>query len=247
MIVFVHGVPETAVLWDKLRARLGGDSVALALPGFGTPRPDGFGATKEDYAGWLVDQLAQFPAPVDLVGHDWGAGLTYRVATAHGDLVRSWVADVANVAHPAYVWHDFAQMLQAPGGGQDYVSGRTSAPPSDMAAVFQSMGVGHDDALAMAEANDGTMNACIVDLYRSAVPNPYADWGDAFGPTVAPGLVLCPDQDPFGDEALSREVADILGAAHRVLPGLGHWWALQDPDTAAAVLTEFHGGLGATT
>jgi pimeloyl-ACP methyl ester carboxylesterase len=240
MIVFVHGVPETAALWDKVRAELGGESVALALPGFGNPRPEVFAATKDDYVDWLVGQLEQFPEPVDLVGHDWGAGLTYRVATAHGSLLRSWVADVANVAHPDYVWHDFAQMLQAPGGADDYVSGRTSGAPADMAAVFEAMGVGHDDAVAMAEANDQTMNACIADLYRSAVPNAYADWGSAFGPTAAPGLVLCPDQDPFGDERLSLEVAEMLGARHQVLAGLGHWWALQDPKTAAAALAEFH-------
>jgi hypothetical protein len=36
MRVFVHGVPETAVVWDGLRDDLGGYSVALTLPGFGT-------------------------------------------------------------------------------------------------------------------------------------------------------------------------------------------------------------------
>jgi pimeloyl-ACP methyl ester carboxylesterase len=47
MIVFVHGVPETAALWDKVRAAIGRDSVALSMPGFGTPRPVGFGATTD--------------------------------------------------------------------------------------------------------------------------------------------------------------------------------------------------------
>lgn len=38
-IVFVHGVPETPSLWNPLRALLPEDSVALRLPGFGSPRP----------------------------------------------------------------------------------------------------------------------------------------------------------------------------------------------------------------
>jgi pimeloyl-ACP methyl ester carboxylesterase len=243
VIVFVHGVPETAALWDKVRARLAGDTVALALPGFGGPRPAGFGASKDDYAAWLVEQLGKFPEPVDLVGHDWGAGLTYRVATAHGDLVRSWVGDVANVAHPDYVWHDFAQSIQAPGGDKEYVSPPEPVGVGDYAGVFEALGVGHDDALAMAAASDDTMRSCIVDVYRSAVPNAYADWGSAFGPTVAPGLVLCPDEDPFGEVVKSREVAQLLGAQHRMLEGLGHWWPVQDPAVAAAVLTEFHSTL----
>lgn len=49
VIVFVHGVPETAAIWTGVRAALDEESVALSLPGFGCPRPDGFAATKDDY------------------------------------------------------------------------------------------------------------------------------------------------------------------------------------------------------
>ena len=94
MIVFVHGVPETAAIWDGVRERIGRDSVALSLPGFGNPRPVGFGATKDDYVNGLLGELDGIDGPIDLVGHDWGAGLTLRVATAHGDRLRSWAADV---------------------------------------------------------------------------------------------------------------------------------------------------------
>ena len=31
--VFVHGVPETSIVWDALREKLAGESLALALPG----------------------------------------------------------------------------------------------------------------------------------------------------------------------------------------------------------------------
>lgn len=74
--VFVHGVPETALLWDGVRARLDVDSVAVALPGFGNPRPPGFAATKDAYAHWLADEIRRIGPPVDLVGHDWAALLT---------------------------------------------------------------------------------------------------------------------------------------------------------------------------
>jgi pimeloyl-ACP methyl ester carboxylesterase len=46
-VIFVHGVPETSALWEGVRAHLDGDSIAVDLPGFGTPRPAGFGATKD--------------------------------------------------------------------------------------------------------------------------------------------------------------------------------------------------------
>jgi len=244
MIVFVHGVPETAALWNKVRARLDADSVALSLPGFACPRPGGFGATKDDYVDWLLGELDQLDAPIDLVGHDWGAGLTYRVATAYGDRLHSWAADVANILHPDYVWHDFARIWQTPGEGEEFFRNQSSTPVEARAQVFEAFGVGHDDALELASASDDTMASCILDLYRSATPNPYSHWKGSWGPTPAPGLVLFPTQDPFGDETRSREVADMLGARHQPLEGAGHWWALQTPDVAASVLGDFLSSLG---
>ena len=79
--VLVHGVPETPGVWDPMRKQLHRDDViALQLPGFGCPRPAGFGATKEEYVAWLVGELEQIAAqgPIDLVGHDWGGGFTVR-------------------------------------------------------------------------------------------------------------------------------------------------------------------------
>jgi len=243
MIVFLHGVPETAQLWDQVRSHIEVESVALSLPGFGCPRPSGFGATKDEYVGWLLGELDAFPGPVDLVGHDWGAGLTYRVATAHGDRLHSWVADVANVMHPDYVWHEFAQIWQTPGEGEKFFEDQMAAPVENRAAIFEAFGVPHDEAVTLAEAADETMASCILDLYRSAMPNPYATWKDSWGPTSAPGLVILPTADPFGDEAKSRDVADMLGARHTSLDALGHWWALQAPDVAADVLVRFLGSV----
>jgi len=45
--VFVHGVPDTYHLWDPLRSDLRrSEVVAVSLPGFDTPVPDGFSASK---------------------------------------------------------------------------------------------------------------------------------------------------------------------------------------------------------
>jgi pimeloyl-ACP methyl ester carboxylesterase len=239
MIVFVHGVPETSAIWSKLRSHLNGESVALSMPGFGCPRPAGFGATKDEYVTWLVDALTAISEPVDLVGHDWGAGLTYRVATAHGELLHSWCADVAGIMHPTYAWHDFARIWQTPGEGETFFSDLQTSPLADRGAVYEMFGVQHDDALEMAAAVDETMAACILDLYRSATPNPFAHWGGGFKPTSAPGMVLHPSEDPFDDEATSLEVASILGAGHERLEGLGHFWPLQGPQESATVINRF--------
>lgn len=243
MIVFVHGVPETAELWDRLRSEVDAESVALSLPGFGCERPTGFAATKDAYADWLGGELKRFDEPVDLVGHDWGAGLTLRIATKDGGNLRSWVADVANIAHPDYVWHQFAQTWQTPGEGEASFQDQLGIPSETRAALFESFGMPRADALTMTSAFDRTMADCILSLYRSAVPNPYHHWGGEFGPTRATGLVLVATADPFGDEQMATDVAEMLGARVARLEGLGHWWPVQDPRAAADVLKRFWASL----
>lgn len=239
MIVFLHGVPETAALWDKVRAGFDEETVALSLPGFGCPRPDGFSATKDAYAKWLIDELEGFKEPVDLVAHDWGALLTFRVASTRGDLLHSWVADVGNAAHPDVRWHRFARMWQTPGEGEAYFKTIHETPLESMADAYEGFHLDHDDALTLASWSDETMGSCILDLYRSAVPNIYATWGSEFGPTSTPGLVLFAELDSFNDEAMSTEVAKTFGAQQATLDGVGHWWALENPTGAANVIREF--------
>ncbi|MEV5436519.1 alpha/beta hydrolase [Streptomyces sp. NPDC052682] len=240
--VFVHGVPETSDIWQDLRDQLETDSVALRLPGFGAPLPPGFAGRKEDYADWLADALRALPGPVDLVGHDWGALLTYRVATAYDVPLRSWAADCASILHPRYVWHDVARIWQTPGEGEAFNEvARTAGPddPASTARQLTSLGVPPAHALAMHRSFDATMGDAILGLYRSALPNPYADWGAGLARTGAPGLVLTPAEDPFDDPEAARGIARDLGAEVRALDEVGHFWMVQDPKQAAAVLGAF--------
>ena len=243
MIVFVHGVPETAAIWRKVRAAIDQPSVALALPGFGNPRPDGFSATKDAYLDWLVAELGKIDEPIDLVGHDWGAVLTYGVALRHPGAVRSWVADVAGLMHPDYVWHDFAKIWQTPGEGEAFFESQDAQPVEERAGGFELLfGLDHDDALEMATGADATMGACILDLYRSATPNPHADWGPC-SPTSDPGLALHATEDPFGDGSMGQEVAQTLGARFEPIEGAGHFWPYDSPAAGAAVLESFWSSL----
>ncbi|MEV5321193.1 alpha/beta hydrolase [Streptomyces sp. NPDC052687] len=240
--VFVHGVPETDEIWRELRDHLGTDSVALRLPGFGgSPAPERPG--KEWYADWLAAELARLPGPVDLVGHDWGALLTYRVATAHDVPLRSWAADCAGLLRPDYVWHEVAGIWQTPGEGEalnERLRAASADDPASLAAGLRRLGVPGRHAPAMQKSFDIPMGEAILGLYRSTTPNPYAHWGAGFErPTAAPGLVVSPEGDPFDDAAAARAVAARLGARVAVLPATGHFWMLEDPAGAARVLSDF--------
>jgi len=83
------------------------DIILLSPPGFGAPVPPGFPCTRLAYRDWLISEIEKIGHPVDLLGHDWGAGHTYAVAAVRPDLLRSWAADCAGLVHPSYV---------APGG-----------------------------------------------------------------------------------------------------------------------------------
>ena len=98
-----------------------------------------------------------------------------------------------------------------------------------MAEAYEAFHLDHDDALTLASWSDDTMATCILDLYRSATPNVYDSWGDQFGPTSAPGLILFAELDSFGNEAMSTEIAETFGAREATLSGVGHWWALERP------------------
>jgi pimeloyl-ACP methyl ester carboxylesterase len=89
----------------------------------------------------------------------------------------------------------------------------------------------------MASHVDELMGRSILGLYRSAVPN-LADWGSDVA-TSAPGLVLLPENDPFDDRAKAEEVAGKVAARFEVLPGVGHFWMLEDPAGTAKALTRF--------
>jgi pimeloyl-ACP methyl ester carboxylesterase len=238
----VHGLPETAQIWAPLQARLERETTAVALPGFGTPRPRSFTATKDAYAQWLAESLSRFDTPVDVVGHDIGALITMRVASAFDVPLRSFAVDVAPIFHPRFSWPQRMRDLQTPGLGEQLEEDARRADPADPRSHVSRLtaaGVPADLAQAMGARHDEEMSRSILDFYRSAVPNVAADWWeDAASARRSRGLVLLLP-DPPEHEAMSLEVAEHLGAETAQLDDLDHCWMAEAPDKAAAVLESF--------
>ncbi|HTH06995.1 MAG TPA: alpha/beta hydrolase [Ilumatobacteraceae bacterium] len=244
-VVLLHGNPETPAVWLPLRRELGRDDVITPqLPGFGRGVPDGFGATKEEYVDWFTEVLEDIvvaDGPVDLVGHDWGGGIAMRTVSLRPDLVRTWACDVLGLFHPDYVWHDFAQIWQTPGAGEEYFVNLLATPAEDRVALYESIGIPRDTGTELVAAADATMGDCILSLYRSAAQPAMKAWGDELDPAATkPGLAIIAPNDPFvRAEDLAGQVADRLGARKHVLAGQGHWWMLGDPAAGAAMLRDF--------
>ena len=231
--VFIHGVPETHRIWDAIRAECGrDDTIALALPGFDAPLPDGFEATKEGYAAWLIDQIETIGEPVDVVGHDWGCLLTQRIVSVRPDLLRTWACGGGPV-DVDYVWHDTAQAWQTPELGEQVMAAMTP----EMLAIALQPELG-DAATEMAAHVDETMKACILPLYRSAI-DVGREWQpavDALGPQ-RPAAVIWGRDDIYAPVAMGERLAARVGASLHVLD-CGHFWPVLQPTAAAAALME---------
>ena len=236
--VLVHGVPDTFRMWDPLRAHLSRtDIVAPALPGFGAPVPDGFDATKEAYADWLIGEIEAIGEPIDLVGHDWGSMLVQRVVSVRPDLIRTWACG-SGVVDRAYTWHDMAQMWQTPDVGEQIM---TAMDPAALASFLEVELQSADLAQETASRVDGTMTDCILALYRSAV-DVGAEWGDQVDTITRPGLVLWGENDAYVGPEYARRLGERTGARVVVFEA-GHWWPVAQAEAAAKELETFWGSI----
>ncbi|MEA2171800.1 MAG: hypothetical protein QOF76_5100 [Solirubrobacteraceae bacterium] len=239
--VFVHGNPETVAVWDPLLPALQQRGVTdvrlLSPPGFGAPVPDGFACTRIAYRDWLIGELEQLGEPVDLVGHDWGAGHTYAVAAERPDLLRSWAADCAGLVHPSYEWHPAAAVWQVEGDGEASIEQIIALDGDALGAAF---GVPAGLAHVMAEHLDERMGASILAVYRSAVQPAMRELGDALAAAERrPGLLIHATADPFVPPEMAFDVSERTGARILTLEGLQHWWMWEDADAAADGLVNF--------
>ena len=239
--MFVHGNPETTFVWSELVPELErrgvDDIVLLSPPGFGAPAPPGFGGTRLDHRDWLIGQIEALDGPVDLIGHDWGAGHAYAVAAARPDLLRSWAADCAGLVHPDYEWHPAAQVWQSAGAGEKSIARITALDGGQLEGAF---GVPAKLAPNMAAHLDADMGEAILKVYRSAAQPAMRELGDPLAAADRrPALLLHATADPFVPPHMVFPVAERIGAQVLTLEGLGHWWMFEDPGLVADGLVAF--------
>lgn len=246
--VFVHGNPECAAVWDLLADALAErgvhDVVRLSPPGFGASVPPDFEPTMAGYHAWLAAELEAIEGPVDLVGHDWGAGHVAGIAADRPDLIRSFAMDCGGLVHPDYEWHDMAQAWQTPEVGEQTVAAMFDNSRDDRLAMYQSLGMSGSVAEAHADAAGPEMGACVLALYRSAVQPAMADLGARLRAAERrPSLMLIAEGDGYVFSELSSASGADLGSVEVRFPEQGHWWMLGDPEAAADALTGFWAGL----
>ncbi|MEO1476284.1 MAG: alpha/beta hydrolase [Pseudomonadota bacterium] len=236
--VFLHGVPDTSALWAPLVGELGlrpHEYYAPDLPGFGRGWPDHFVPNKDGYIDWLLAKLENLAEttgePVDIVGHDWGAIFTIRLAALRPDLVRSWTA-IDAVIQPDYRWHKTARQWQTPVLGELMML--LIRQPLMRRALLQA-GVPAELATIEAAHWNSTMKRSILSLYRSA-KTVSKDWSKNLSDLPDKGLVIFGEMDPYIDADMARAFAKDHHVDIHIEPGRGHWILAEDAALVASLL-----------
>jgi pimeloyl-ACP methyl ester carboxylesterase len=247
-VLLLHGFPDSGNLWRH-------QVPALAVAGYQLIVPDlrGYGhsakpAEVESYgllqlAGdviGILDLLGIDRAHV--VGHDWGAALSWVLATLRPDRVDHLVA--LSVGHPAAFagaglpqreksW--YMLLFQFRGIAEQWLS-------DDNWANFRawSQHPDADAAIAELEANGSLTPA--LHWYRANVP-PESLIGPrlALPPVQAPAMGVWSDGDRFlTEEQMTGSQEHVQGSwRYERLNGPGHWMQLEAPDAVSGLLTDF--------
>jgi pimeloyl-ACP methyl ester carboxylesterase len=234
-------------MWRGVTSRLraaGRRTIAVDLPGFGessAPR------ARSQYRGdRVLEQLTAVLSalgvrePVDVVGHDWGAYLTWLMCLARPDLVRRHVA--VSVGHPrAFLlagWDqkrrsNYMLALQLPGISERALS-------ADGFRRLRAYVAGqHPDIETVVEdlSRPGRLTAGLTWYRANYLPAAFRRWPRCSVPTLG----IWPSADKFlGEEQMFNSGRYMTADWKYVrLGGVGHWAPLQAPEPVAELTLDW--------
>ncbi len=257
-VLLVHGFPETWWAFRKLIPLLAGEHrvIAVDLPGFGDSGHEAGDYTSSFAAESLRRVIEHLDlGPVHLTGQDIGGVSTFRLATGHPKLIRSYAAIetglpgfglemLADVTHGG-TWHIGA--LAAPGIPEMLLTGRERhflagyAFPAMSAAAGAISEQDIDEFTRAYSRPDGFRGA--TGLYRSMLKE-----GEEIKQIVAqqqltmPVLAVGAGTGQFTYDTMAQVAEDVSQAN---LDGIGHLVAIDDPEALAQTLLDFHRTLDA--
>jgi len=265
-VVLVHGFPDNSSVWDPL-ARLLHDHHGLHVVTYDV-RGAGASTAPADREGYrterLVDDLvavldslnpaappAREPAPVHLVGHDWGSVHLWDAVTTSGSdpRLQGRLATFTSISGPSL--DHVARFARS----RDLRSRLPQAIRSWYVAAFQvpvlpelafrTLAGPLSSLIAQAQgsrqphwgASFGDDAAHGVELYRANVPRRMRAPGS--GRTDVPVLTVVPTRDSFLVPALFDDVASYAPNGRRVDVDAGHWVVSQQPELVADLVVEW--------
>jgi pimeloyl-ACP methyl ester carboxylesterase len=234
--VYVHGVPNSTLMWTPFLERTGG--VALDMPGFGDSVKavtfpysiPGYDGHVERFLDWLG--LDRF----NLVVHDWGAA-ALAFAKRAPERIERLVLINAQPLFDGYGWPRPARVLRTP------VLGELAMGSISVRLVRRVLRHANREPLAerdlreiYAKLDFGTQRA-IIKLLRSIKPGTLAAAGAGLAAIDAAALIVWGELDPFIPPRAASEYAEALGSQPEMvmLADAGHWPWLDRADVVETV------------
>jgi len=267
LVILYHGFPSYWLSFLDQMEALKSQYRVVAVDGLGaglSDKPDTLSAYRVEALAAQLDALARHLAGDEkftLIGHDWGGALALTFAEAYPDRLKG----VVGMSAPSYnVFLDLVKSSEEQQAASSYMQRIRETPPE---AVVEDppgerlwrMGYGKlvesgdltteegelfRQALAPAEATNGGFN-----WYRANMPPPATITDDNYWPDpptrIRPPVLLIIGDD---DTTFIRAYVDLMEATAddltvTILPGIGHWTSMQDPDKSTQAIVDFLAGL----
>jgi pimeloyl-ACP methyl ester carboxylesterase len=235
-ILFLHGNPDTADIWDGVIAGLQKEHRCIApdLPGFGRSTvPRDFDFAFENL-GHFVNELVDAvhaALPLNLVTHDFGGAYGMAWAVQYPEKVRRIVV----INHPFFIgdyrWHLWARLYRTP------ILGELSLMALNWGAFYWIVRYG-SRRLRSAYIRRAysfltpEWKQMVLRLYRAAAPADFRAWEPRMRQLTAkvPTRVLWGKDDPW----VPQWVAERFGAERVIyFSDCGHWAPAEVPEQVA--------------
>jgi pimeloyl-ACP methyl ester carboxylesterase len=258
LVMLLHGFPEGSYSWRHQVEALASEGLRVLAP---DQRGYGLSSKPSDIAAYALPELAQDVLAmaatlgherVNLVGHDWGAALTWYLAQEFPDRIRRGV--VINGPHPGTVLsHSLRHPTQLVKGSyigffQLPLVPEATLRANGFAMLRQAMrgsareGTFSNEDLDRYQAGwevEGALTA-MLNWYRAPMRSPARL---AASPIRVPMCVLWGDKDAALDAGLAEAGAALCDSVEvHHFPEATHWLHEEEPEAVNAILREVLAG-----
>lgn len=242
-VLFVHGNPDAGSDWMPLLTRVGEYARVIApdLPGFGAAdeRRDG-DYTVHTYARFVQGVVEHYRLRrVHVVGHDFGGPFAATWAADHPGAVAS-VTFLNTGVLVGYRWHRMARIWRTPLLGELSMKALNPALAA-RALAMENPGLPSQWVEVIAgHLLPAKTRRAVLRLYRSTRPGDMAALWARLREADHDALVVFGDADAYIPAELARRQTEVFPRAQvHILPGVGHWCWLEQPDLVAGHLAGF--------